>query len=215
LDLRPIFEEVYQYAKEVNPSLNNGIKIYIMDVMYVNAFAIGRQTIAVTRGALNTFNTEELKGIIAHELGHMTYGHTKALLLTHIGNIFFSIIVFVLRILLYICEFISSITARMNVVGLVFWLIAFITSIIFEISVFIFVNLGDLILSLNSRKNELQADKFAYDIGMGHQMISALYLLQKISINQKLKISEKLKASHPYIADRIGQLERLEELAYS
>jgi len=41
----PLFDEVYQNAKETNPSLNNGIKIYIMDAMYVNAFAIGRKTV--------------------------------------------------------------------------------------------------------------------------------------------------------------------------
>ena len=47
--LLPIFEEVYENAREINPSINKGIKIYIMDAMYVNAYAIGRKTIAVQR----------------------------------------------------------------------------------------------------------------------------------------------------------------------
>lgn len=207
--LLPLFEEVYQSAKELHPNLNSGIHIYIMDAMYVNAFAIGRKTVAITKGALETFTRDELKGIIAHELGHISYGHTKALLLTVIGNFFFSVIVWVLRLILSIAEWLSDVLAVFNILGIVFRFIAFIVRIVFEVSVFIFVNAGELLLSLNSRANEVQADKFAFDSGYGKELISALYLLQKMSINTKVKLSEKLKASHPHLAYRIEFLERL------
>ena len=46
--------------------------------MYVNAFAIGRNTIAVTMGAIETFSSDELKGIIAHEFGHLSNGDTNS-----------------------------------------------------------------------------------------------------------------------------------------
>ena len=208
--LLPIFEEVYQSAKETNPSLNNNIKIYIMDVMYVNAFAIGRKTVAVTNGALETFTENELKGILAHELGHMTYGHTKALLLSVIGNFFFSVIVLISRILLSIIEWLSEVLAIFNFMGIIFRFLAFIVRIVIELSIFIFVNSGELILSANSRANEVQADRFAFDSGYGKELISSLYLLQKISINTKVKLSERLKASHPHLAYRIEYLEGLE-----
>lgn len=208
--LAPIFEEVYQNAKEVNPQLSNAIQLYIMDAMYVNAFAIGRTTVAVTNGAIETFTADELKGVLGHELGHMTYGHTKALLLSVIGNFFFSIIVWVLRFLLYIIEGASSVFASINVVGLVFKFMAFMARIIFELSIFLFVNLGEIILALNSRSNETQADEFAFNIGFGREQISALYILQKIAMNSKLKLSEKMKASHPHTAYRIAHLEKLE-----
>jgi len=208
--LLPIFEEVYQNAKQVNPSLNKNITLYIMDALYVNAFAIGRKTIAVTRGAIETFTAEELKGILAHELGHMTYGHTKALLLTYIGNIFFCIIVFVLRIIRFIAEFLTDIAARTNVVGLVLRFITFFSKILFNIYVFLFVNAGQILLSANSRTNELQADKFAHMVGYGQQLIEALYVIQKISINAQMTFADRLKASHPHTAYRIEQLEGLE-----
>lgn len=211
--LIPLFEEVYQDAKEFNPSLNNGIKIYIMDAMYVNAFAIGRKTIAVTKGALETFNREELKGILAHELGHMTHGHTKALLLTLVGNLFFSLIIWVLRFILSFVEFLADVTASYNVIGYLFLFIGFLVRIIFEAFVFLFVNLGQLLLAINSRTNELIADKFAFQIEYGKQLIDALYLIQKISINRKLKLSEQLRASHPHTAFRIEALEKLEDKA--
>lgn len=88
--LEPLFQEVYESALQENPKLSRKIKIHIIDAMYANAFAVGRKTIAVTRGAINTFSEEELKGIIAHEFGHLNFGHTKALLLSTIGNMFFT-----------------------------------------------------------------------------------------------------------------------------
>jgi len=208
--LIPMFEEVYQNAKAISPKLNDGIKLYIMDAMYVNAFAIGRKTVAVTKGAMETFTADELKGILAHELGHMEYGHTKALLLAVIGNFFFSIIVWAFRTLLNIIQFISDIVAQINVLGAVFSFLTLIFRGYVNLVTFSFSNLSQIILALNSRINELQADKFAHEIGYGRELISGMYLLQKISINADVSIVERWKASHPHLADRIRSLEKLE-----
>jgi len=209
--LIPIFEEVYENAKEYNPQLNDDIQLYIMDAMYVNAFAMGRKTVAVTRGAIETFTEDELRGVLAHELGHITYGHTKALLLSVIGNFFFSMIVWVFRLVLHIVQFISNMVAGLNVVGLVFAFITFITRIYVDILVFVFIYLSQVILALNSRSNELQADGFAFEVGYGRELISGLYLLQKITMNTQLSLSERIRASHPHLADRIRALEILED----
>ena len=211
--LLPMFEEVYQEAKELNPKLSNGIRIYIMDAMYVNAFAMGRKTIAVTRGAIETFTADELKGVIAHELGHITHGHTKALLLSLIGNFFFTVIVWIFRLLFVICHFISELVAQFTWMGWMFSIMTFIMQITVNIFVFVFVNLSELILSSNSRVQEFQADKFAYEIGYGRELTAGLYLLQKISINRKLSLNEKMRATHPHLARRIETLERLESQA--
>jgi len=208
--LIPLFEEVYENAKEFNPELNSDIQLYILDDMYVNAFAIGRNTVGVTRGAMNTLSADELKGVLAHELGHITHGHTKALLLSFIGNFFFSVIVWVLRVLLSIFQFAANVFAHFNVVGVVLSIFAFTTNLLEEISILVFVNLSQIILSLNSRFNETQADTFAYEVGYGRELISALYMLQRISMNGTVSLSERLKSSHPHIADRIRHMEQLE-----
>jgi len=208
--LLPLFEEVYENAIEVNPKLNKGIKLYIMDAMYVNAFAMGRKTVAVTKGAIETFTADELKGVLAHELGHITHGHTKALLLSVIGNFFFTVLVWIFRAILFVVQVVSDIVADLNYIGAIFSIFTLIARVLVDVSVFVFINLGQTILASNSRFNEFQADKFALDIGHGRELISGLYLLQKISINRKMSWSEQSKASHPHIAHRIAYLERLE-----
>ena len=69
-----------------------------------------------------------------------------------------------------------------------------------------------MILALNSRTNEIEADTFAHDIGYGKELTTSLYLLQKISLNTGVGLMERMKASHPHMAYRIAHLERLESL---
>ena len=89
--LEEIFEEVYENAKIEDLRLRDDIQIFVTDAMYVNAFAVGKKTIAVTRGAIETFSSEELRGVLAHEFGHIAHGDTIALLLNVVGNGLFSI----------------------------------------------------------------------------------------------------------------------------
>lgn len=202
--LLPVFEEVYENAKEKDQKLNNNIKLYIIDNMYVNAFAIGRKTIAVTKGAVQTFSQDELKGVIAHEFGHLSNGDTKALLLSTIGNGIFSVLIFVLRIIMLITEVVFSLT-QIPFLDV----FAVLARFLFDIGVIIFSYVSEILLSVNSRQNELWADKFAFEIGYGEELVSSLYILQKISLPNNLKLLDRLRASHPNTAKRIEQLENL------
>jgi len=111
--------------------------------------------------------------------------------------------------MLYTTQVIGAIVSHFNILGLMFTFMAFIIRTILEVCQMVFVNLSQMILASNSRTNEIQADTFAYDAGYGRELISALYLLQKISINRKVKLSERMKATHPHIAYRIRHLEEL------
>jgi len=207
--LIPIFQEVFEHAKDVNPKLKEDIQLYISDVMHVDSFAVGRKTIVITKGAVETFTADELKGILAHELGHITYGHSKVILLTQIGNIFFIGIVWFFRVILYIIQFISDEIFYRYFIGKVFSVLTFLTRIATEVVVFLFITLGEIILALNSRAHDIQADTFAFEAGYGKELISGLYLLQKISITGKATILERVKASHPHLAVRIEHIEEL------
>ena len=209
--LLPLFEEVFENAKEIDPKLNNDIALYIMDDMHVNTMAVGRKTIAITRGAIATFSADELKGILAHEVGHMTFGHTKALLLTVIGNFLFTAIIWFLRLILIVIEFLLGLVEHKHILFKILKFMTVAIKFIIDIAVMLFIHLSEIILALNSRANEIQADVFAYEVGYGNELISGLYLLQKISINGNVTILERMKASHPHIAHRIENIELLED----
>ena len=194
--LLPIFNEVYEQSKQFFPSLNK-IQLYIIDAMYVNAFAFGRGTVAVTRGAVQTFSSEELKGIIAHEIGHIARGHTIALLITVVGNGIFTIFMVALQII----GNIANGMFRNGYMRLV--------TLLFNIVLAYFFYLGQVILSINSRKNEFEADYFACQAGYGVNLTESLYILHEMSMNQKMSLKEKLRASHPHLAKRIERLETL------
>ena len=204
--LYSLFNEVYNEALEKNPRLSGDIQLYISDTMMINAFAIGRNTIAITTGAMQTLTPDQLKGIMAHEIGHLSYGHTKALLLNVVGNGIFTLFVIFFRLVLAILQTISEIFN-----GGIFYLIFTITKALLNVANTIIIYLGQIILALNSRSNEYLADEFALKIGYGEELISALYLLQRISMNYRPTLSERLKSSHPHIAKRIERLESMME----
>lgn len=208
--LLPIFEEVYEDVLNITPSISKNIKIYITESMSVNAFALGSNTIAVTRGALYTFSVDELKGILSHEFGHMVNGDTKALLIKLVGNGFFSLIVFVFRLITSILQTISNALSSKNLVIVVISFILFLTRLIIDVFLFLFVLIGDVIIAFNSRYSELLADEYAHIIGFGEELKSALYVISKLEMPSKLTLTERLKASHPYTTARIEKLESLE-----
>lgn len=119
----------------------------------------------------------------------------------------------VFQSLLRIIQTISNVVAQINVVGIAVSFITFVIRLYVNLLIFLFVNLSQIILALNSRTGEIQADTFAFEIGYGRELISGMYLLQKISMNRDVKLTEKLKASHPHMAYRIANLERLENNA--
>lgn len=77
---RPITEEENKYVYRLveNICISQGMpapKIYVIDDPAINAFATGRKpelaSIAVTTGAIQKLENEELEGVLAHELSHV------------------------------------------------------------------------------------------------------------------------------------------------
>lgn len=205
--LIPLFEDIYEDVKGEYPYLQD-IEICIIDSLTVNAFALGTHTVAVTRGAIETFTEDELKGILLHEIGHIIHGDTKAILLNLIGNGFFSICIVVIKLFL-LCFEIFFVSVDKKPKGLAYLVSCFLR-LIFTMLLFAFTLTGNILISINSRKNEFSADSFANEIGYGEDLTNALYLLQKMSLGEDMRLVERIQASHPHIAKRIGRLEALE-----
>lgn len=206
--LQPLFEEVYERAKEKYKKLRK-IEICVIDNMTVNAMAIGRRTIAVTKGAMQTFTEDELKAVIGHEIAHLVHGDTMATMYTIIGNGILSVFVLIARLFLLLLDWVQSVfTGKRSIFSALMLLIR----LYFEFSIW-FLNFGlQVILAINSRKNEFKADMFSYAMGYDSDMIEALYLLEKISLGDNSTIIQKMIASHPRITLRIKHLEELDEI---
>ena len=203
--LTPLFEEVYQEAFTQTPSLHKNIRLYISEEKTINGYAMGRKTIVVTRGAIETFHREELKGILAHEFGHMANGDTKASLMTIIGNSIFSIIILACKIIMWVVNLIASLATEEFFISRIIY---FIIRLLFDYTVLAFLFIGNAILSLNSRYSEYLADGYAFQIGFGEQLKRSLYLLNKLSMGGRRTLKEWLMASHPHTNARIQRLEQ-------
>lgn len=205
--LHPIFKEVYEDIKSQIPALPS-MKLHIIDNMSVNAMAIGRHCIAVTQGAIDTFTEDELKGVLAHEMSHIYHGDTSAVIINIVGNGVVTANVLILKLILKGFEYFARLIPdkpMQKIVGLIQYAV--------EIYVFILLLVGTFILSIDRRKKEFKADKFAFETGYGKELIEALYVLQKVSLEQKFNLITKMKASHPRVSKSIEQLEILEGIA--
>lgn len=69
----PLHDEVFQSVKEKFPNAVKK-KLYILDSPDINAFCMSYGfDIAIHRGTVQTFNSEEVKAVIAHEYAHSYY----------------------------------------------------------------------------------------------------------------------------------------------
>lgn len=201
--LLPLFVEVYQKALTETPSLGNNVELFISNDMTVNAFAFGRNTIVINKGTIETMNDEEIKGIFAHEFGHLAHHDTKALLINVIGNGLFSLVIMI----------INGIITAYNIITNLFrpghdsiWIMNLLKGFV-NIMTVIIMWVGNVILSFNSRRNEFHADNYASKIGYRENLIEALYFLSKLDMRGKISFKDKMKMSHPHINERIGRLE--------
>lgn len=208
--LFPLFEDTYSTAKQNFPGLP-AISLYIQDTMTVNACAINTHTVAVTKGAIETFSEEELKGVLFHEFAHIYYGHTTVRTFAIVGNGFLSFFVLIARICYWLFDILNDPYKSKNTVNAVFALVSALGKLFFEIIIFAFTFLFNLAFAINNRGGEYIADSFAHKNGYGEDMISALYLLQKLSLGEDARLVSRMLASHPRISKRIMRLEQLED----
>jgi heat shock protein HtpX len=200
--LYPLFEEVFEKAQK-NCNMTHKVDIYIIDKMQVNAFALGKNTVAVTKGAVETFSEDQLKAIIAHEIAHIFNFDAMANLFVLIGNGLFSIAVIICRLFIFLIDFIFSHFEESGVVRFATKM----TRLLFDLSILACTFVLQVLLSINSRKSEYKADQFAFEIGYGEEMIDALYLLEKINLSDNRTVIQRMISSHPRLSARIERLE--------
>ncbi|MDE0092609.1 MAG: protease HtpX [Oligoflexia bacterium] len=211
---------VHQMATQAR--LPNKPEVGIYDSPQPNAFATGpskkKSLVAVSSGLLQSMNREELEGVVAHEVAHISNGDmvTMTLLQGMINTMVLLAARFVAKL----------IVSRMR--GRSFWM----EHLIFIGLQVVFMILGSIALCYYSRKREYRADKDGARLSSVPNMVSALKALQRMSSvgpnpqmafagggtktesYNYLQISGKAKranwfSTHPPLENRIARLEKL------
>lgn len=208
--LQPLFREVYETAKQHNPELPDDIKMFMSDSDEPNAFATGRKTLCVTRGLL-LYSDEQIKGVLAHEFGHLAHKDTDTILVVAVGNMIVSAIFVCIRvfanIFMWIGEFVTAVFSE-GWGGFFASIFIGISRVVADFLLVLLMRawtqLGVWLCMHSSRKNEYRADEYAKTCGYAEELC---YVLESFGSDHGGEgLFAALSSSHPDNADRVRRL---------
>ncbi len=176
-------------VKEICKKTNTPIpKIAIVRSGVPNAFVFGRTpkgaVLAVTTGLLKTLNKDEIKAVVAHEIGHIN--HKDMIVMTLVGSIPV-IAYFIARFIIFTPRRDERRSGAAIIVGLMAFVVYFISN---------------LLVLLLSRLREYYADRFSGIHTKPRYLISALIkITYGLSISSR-ELNESVRSF--FIADPVG-----------
>lgn len=194
-------------------------EVGIFPAQQSNAFATGwnknASLVAVSEGLLHRFSRDEVRAVLAHEIGHVANGDMVTLAL--VQGVVNTFVMFFARIIGHIVDRVVLKNERGHGIGY------FVTTIIAEI---ILAFLANMIVAWFSRKREYRADYAGAKLAGNHAMISALNRLleeQRAKVPNQMPTSlaafgissgfsenmMKLFSTHPPLEQRILALKNL------
>lgn len=210
--INPVIEQVQQAIQDRHGLAKLNVRVMVVDNPIPNAFAIGKNTLVVSRAMYETATPEEFSGVIAHEFGHLHNGDSNKLgialgvsVVSMTVALAASAIATVIEAFSRICGATKSDAGSFMILfGLIFTLIAlFFTA---------FVYVGNFMLKLAmlfvGRKQEYKADQFAIQAGFGAGLLSFLDKLKNMQFDAPKNLFAKLYDTHPPTMLRIGAVEK-------
>jgi len=214
-----IMEEAWRAVVQA-AGLDNRVyrpELFVSDQPFPNAFALGTQTVCVTRGLLRMATHEELAGVLAHEVGHLENGDTRwrmiATVINSAGNIAAAILAGILVALGYFSAFSAQFgkgmrnsTERMASNSLSsLSILSILLAMLLKGFLWILQNMITIGFLCIGRSEEFAADDFAKKIGFGNGLASFLRKMENIEV-QPVGIWAAITRSHPPTAQRIDRL---------
>jgi heat shock protein HtpX len=210
-----LLDTVRELAKQANIQMP---EVAIFPAQQSNAFATGWNKndalVAVSQGLLERMRPEEIRAVLAHEIGHVANGDMVTLAL--IQGVLNTFVMFFARVVAQLVD--SFLRGRDNGGGLGF-MGYFVVVIVAEI---VFGLVASIIVAWFSRFREYRADAAGAKYAGSGAMINALARLKAetsqpdqmpdsltafaITTGQTRKVMEKLFASHPPLDERIRAL---------
>lgn len=214
--LEPLFMEVKERAqtKHTDFIIDDNIRLYICDDDSVNAFAMGRRTICVTYGLLS-LSDEQIKAVLGHEFGHLASHDTELTLLVTVGNFIITVIVTIIRVILAVYNLIIGLIGLFMgregaIVSIMNAIAQFIATLCINGLMWLWTQLGILLVMKSSRNAEFEADAFSCDLGYSDGLLSFFRILQGLERQAGKKergnIFAALSSSHPDTSKRIARI---------
>jgi heat shock protein HtpX len=209
-DLDWLYQTVEQQTRKVGLPMP---EVGVYDSPEVNAFATGpsksRSLVAVSSGLLRSMQRDEVAGVLAHEVSHISNGDMVTM--TLIQGVVNAFSIFFSRVIANIIR--QLVDERIS------HLVFFVATIVFDI---IFSLLGMIVVAWFSRAREFRADEGGATIAGRGNMIAALQRLQQnqalVDTSQPqlatMKISGgkagfmALISTHPPLEVRIAALQK-------
>ena len=164
-----LFNKVYAKARLADPSIGEGVQLFIVDDQEPRVSAIGRKTIYVTKGMLE-LPANQIEAALAREFGHIAYKDTDLIMLVTVGNLIFSAVMIVLRMAIWFIQFCFAIIAlflggsKGVVASLSNLLVHFLMTIIFGGIMKIWTKIGELLVKKLIRSQDVMAEQFASNL---------------------------------------------------
>ncbi len=213
--LRFLVQTVYELARQAGMKTMPEVGIY--DSADLNAFATGPSSsmalVAVTTGLLSRMDRDEITGVLAHEITHITNGDMVTMAL--LQGIVNSFVMFLSRVIAYAVTTLGRDEDDRGP-GIAFYVVQGILDVVFMF-------FGSMVVAWFSRWREYRADAGGAKLAGKARMIGALEELKRTyepmvsaqaSSVQLLQINGhpsglmKLFASHPPLEERIERLRK-------
>lgn len=200
--LDPIFREVYDKAKKLDPSIPDDVQLFINDDEAPNAFATGRRTICVTKGLLN-MPVEQIKATLGHEFGHLAHKDTDLILIVTIGNMIVTALITFVKIMIVFLQIVIAAITDGDIGSAIAGLLS---TVFVNIFMAIWTKIGTILVMKSSRSNEFEADEFSFNLGYGDGLCQ---LLETLDGSGAKGLFATLVSTHPASDDRIAHLQGL------
>lgn len=224
--LAPLFSNVSEAAARVDPDIPRDVTFYIYESNDINAFATGRKTIAISRGAL-AFPPRQIEALVAHELGHLSHKDCDMNAIIVASNFIFSVIFGLLRTIAVVIKYILTLFLALlggafnsqgtngqsdmgGCLGFVFGgFLVYIVNSIEKIHWMIYMFCSNRA----SISQEFMADEFSFNAGYGKDLCLAFDNIARLYGESKrvnsLSFTEMLYLDHPPTYQRIAHLQEL------
>lgn len=207
--IRPLWNEVIHAAGQQGVPAGARYVVRIMPSDELNAFACGGHLVVVTSFAIRRLPTDELRGVLAHELGHHLGLHTVATTLIHWLSapvvMFARFGFFLERVAVASAQSFGrkhSIVEAFSRTGatLMHWF-----GLLFSSS----LRAADALTNLVGHDAEFEADRQAVSMGFGKELSAALRRLAADDGVRRRGWRARLAASHPPARTRVARIDAL------